>query len=88
MNKLNKTSRVLMLANYILNTNSTIRKTGKYFSIPKSTVHHDLYVKLKVINPSLYFKVQNLMQKNFSEKHIHGGEATKQKYIKLIKNKK
>ena len=72
-----------MLANHILEHNSTIRATAKDFGLPKSTVHHDLSVKLKYINYSLYLKVKKLLDKNFSIKHLHGGESTKQKYLAL-----
>ena len=40
----------IKLAHYILENNSTIRATGKYFSIPKSTVHYLLNKNLKIVN--------------------------------------
>lgn len=75
--------RIIQLANYILDNKSTIRATAKVFDIPKSTVHHDLSVKLKYINYSLYLDVKKLLEENFNIKHIHGGESTKLKYQKL-----
>lgn len=75
--------RIIELANYILDNKSTIRATAKVFNIPKSTVHHDLSVKLKYINYSLYLEVKKLLEENFNVKHIHGGESTKLKYQKL-----
>ena len=77
--------RPLYLAHYILEQNTTIRATAKEFNIPKSTVHHDLSVKLKYLDYSLYKEVQKLMEENFSIKHIHGGESTKHKYEQLKK---
>ena len=68
--------RPIYLANYILEKNTTIRATAKEFGIPKSTVHHDLSIKLKYINYPLYKEVQKLMDENFKIKHIHGGEST------------
>ena len=56
----NFNERVLMLADYILENNTTIRATAKVFNIPKSTVHHDLSTKLKYINHNLYKKVKKL----------------------------
>ncbi len=78
-------SRPEELAYYILEEKTTIRKTAKKFNISKSTVHNDLSKKLRQINLSLYLKVQKLLDKNFSERHIRGGEATKKKYLQLKK---
>jgi len=75
--------RVTLLANFILEKQTTIRATAKQFNIPKSTVHHDLSVKLKYINYPLFKKVKSLLQNNFNVKHLHGGESTKIKYKKL-----
>lgn len=75
--------RVLCLAEYILQNKTTIRATAKEFNIPKSTVHHDLSVKLKYLNYSLYQEVKTLLINNFNVKHLHGGESTKNKYLKL-----
>lgn len=74
---------IIKMAYFILENNTTIRATAKEFNIPKSTVHHNLSVKLKYINLSLYNKVCNLLKNNFNIKHIHGGESTKIKYQKL-----
>ena len=82
----NYNERVIALANFILENKSTIRATAKNFKIPKSTVHHDLSVKLKYINYSLFKEVKELLINNFKIKHIHGGESTKNKYLKLKEN--
>ena len=82
MNQIND-ERIIKLANYILENKTTIRSTAKFFSIPKSTVHHELSTKLKYINYSLYLEVKKLLEENFNIKHIHGGESTKLKYKKL-----
>ncbi len=72
--------RVLMLANHILSTGDTIRKTAKIFSLSKSTVHNDVSKRLYKIDKVLYLKVQQILDLNFAQKHIRGGEATKRKY--------
>ena len=79
------TLRPLYLAHYILEHETTIRATAKEFNIPKSTVHHDLSVKLKYLNYDLYKQVKKLLEENFNIKHIHGGESTKHKYEQLKK---
>ena len=83
MNYFDNETKIIDQAYFILNNKSTIRATAKEFGIPKSTVHHNLSNKLKYINYSLYKQVKNLLNENFSVKHIHGGEATKIKYEKL-----
>ncbi len=77
--------RALRLAYYILDKHTTIRATAKAFNIPKSTVHHDLSVKLKYLDYKLFLDVKRLLEENFNVKHIHGGESTKLKYEALKK---
>lgn len=75
-------SRPEKFAKFIINTHSTIRETAKNFGYSKSTVHNDLSKKLKKINIGLFEKVDEILKKNFSEKHIRGGLATQKKYKK------
>jgi putative DeoR family transcriptional regulator (stage III sporulation protein D) len=70
------------MAQYLIDNKSTVRETAKKFGISKSTVHKDLTDKLYKINLFLYNEVDKILQMNKSERHIRGGEATKQKYIK------
>lgn len=72
--------RTLQVASYVLDTNNTIRKTAQVFRISKSTVHNDLSKRLQQLDRTKYDKVQKILEENFSEKHIRGGDATKQKY--------
>jgi len=66
---------------YIVENNSTVRKTAERFGISKSTVHKDLTVYLKKINFALFKEAEKVLQKNKSERHIRGGLATKLKYL-------
>lgn len=83
MKNFDNETRIISLAHYILEKQTTIRATAKEFNIPKSTVHHDLSTKLKYVDFSLYKEVKALLQKNFENKHINGGESTRIKYEKL-----
>ncbi len=85
---MSKNDRVVDFANYIINNNATIRKTAIFFGYSKSTVHNDIQKKLKKINVNLYMHVKNVLQNNFLEKHLRGGESTRQKYLKLNKKNK
>ena len=73
--------RVLDFASHINTTHDTVRKTAYVFGYSKSTVHVDVSKRLKDIDSQLYYKVKDILQKNFAEKHIRGGQATKKKYM-------
>ena len=73
--------RSVILALYIIENNATVRATASRFGISKSTVHKDVTQTLKNINRSLYLDVKSVLEKNKKERHIRGGEATKQKYL-------
>ena len=77
------------LAQYIIDNNSTVRACAKHFGISKSTVHKDVSERLSQINKSLYISVKQILDKNKSERHIRGGEATKEKYkyMKIYKSR-
>ena len=77
-------SRCEKFAMYIINKNATIRATASAFSYSKSTVHNDVSKKLKKTNYALFLEVKKILENNFTEKHIRGGIATKNKY-KIIK---
>ncbi len=73
--------RAEQLAEYVIETGTTVRKCAKKFGISKSTVHKDLTYKLKLINPGMYSEVKGILEKNKSERHLRGGEATRKKYL-------
>ena len=75
------------LAEYVIESGSTVRKCAFLFGISKSTVHKDLAYKLKEINPGLYEQVKEILDKNKSERHLRGGEATRKKYLKSVDRK-
>ena len=75
--------RVLELADYIIESGSTVRATAKRFNISKSTVHKDVTERLEQLNKSLFEQVQDVLKSNKAERHIRGGLATKEKYLKI-----
>ena len=72
--------RCVILGEYIIETNSTVRETASRFGISKSTVHKDISERLEKINPSLAIEAKKVLEINKSERHIRGGMATKLKY--------
>ena len=79
--KENAWDRAVRLAEYIVETKNTVRKTALVFGISKSTVHKDVTERLRRVNPPLYREVGRVLEQNKQERHMRGGEATRQKYI-------
>ena len=73
--------RAIEVANFIINSNATVRETAKKFGISKSTVHKDVTERLTKINPKLAIAARQVLEVNKSERHIRGGLATKEKYL-------
>lgn len=72
--------RCLVLGEYLVEHQSTVRSVAQIFGVSKSTVHKDVTYTLKQVNRGLYTEVQKVLQKNKQERHLRGGEATRQKY--------
>lgn len=77
--------RAVMLARYIVENKTTVRKTAEKYGISKSTVHKDVSVRLKEIDTSLHNNVKQVLELNKAQRHIRGGNATRNKYL-MIKN--
>ena len=73
--------RAISIANYIIDSNATVRQTAKAFGVSKSTVHKDVTDRLMQINPTLATQARQVLDVNKSERHIRGGLATKEKYL-------
>ncbi|MBO5042090.1 MAG: sporulation transcriptional regulator SpoIIID [Clostridia bacterium] len=73
--------RCVQLATYLVEHNTTVRATAARFGISKSTVHKDITVTLRHVNRGLYREVKDVLERNKSERHLRGGEATKRKYL-------
>lgn len=78
--------RAIKLAEYIAENKCTIRSCAKHFNMAKSTVHFDLKNRLKHLDRELYYKVREILNENFIEKHLRGGEATRIKYLDKHEN--
>ena len=74
--------RACELAVYIIETGATVRAAARHFGISKSTVHKDITCRLKQYNLTLYTQARAVLARNKSERHIRGGMATRQKYLK------
>ena len=76
----NMEDRAVRLAQYIIESGATVRAAAGRFGVSKSTVHKDLSERLPTFNRSLYLQAKAVLEENKAQRHIRGGEATKQKY--------
>jgi len=74
--------RCVLLATYLVENKATVRSVAAHFGISKSTVHKDITQHLKRVNRTLYDQAKEILDLNKKERHLRGGEATKQKYQK------
>ena len=75
--------RAVEVANFIINSNSTVLETAKKFGISKSTVHKDITDRVEKIDPELARSVRKILEINKAERHIRGGLATREKYLHM-----
>ena len=75
--------RAVAAAEYIIENKTTVRQTAKRFGVSKSTVHKDVSERLAQISPALFAEAKSVLEQNKRERHLRGGEATKQKYERI-----
>ncbi len=75
-------NRVNLIADHIINTKDTIRKTAKIFNISKSTVHKDLQERLSLIDINKYNIIKKIMEEHIETRHLKGGESTRQLFLR------
>ena len=80
--------RAIIIGRHIVETGDTVRAAAEKFGVSKSTVHKDVSYRLEYINPALWREVRTVLEKNKSERHLRGGEATRQKYLDIAEAKR
>ena len=80
--------RAILLAEYIIDNNATVRSAAAVFGVSKSTVHKDVSQRLKAVSPLLYEQCRKVLDINKSQRHIRGGLATREKYADIRERKK
>lgn len=61
----------------------TVRETAKKRNCSKSSIYVHMSKKLPDIDRTRYLKVRAILDLNKSERHIRGGIATKNRFLKL-----
>ncbi|MCQ2462570.1 MAG: sporulation transcriptional regulator SpoIIID [Clostridia bacterium] len=77
--------RAVELGRYIVRNASTVRSAAKMYDVSKSTVFTDVSKRLERIDYDLYLEVKSVLELNKAQRHIRGGEATREKYRELKK---
>lgn len=78
----NMEERAVQLAQFIIERETTVRAAARQFGVSKSTVHKDVSQRLKRQDPELYRQVRQVLARNKAERHLRGGEATREKYAR------
>lgn len=79
--------RMVRTAEYIIETGATVRQAAKVFGVSKSTVHKDMGDRLRSISRPLHEEVRQVLLHNKAERHLRGGNATREKYKNVKKGK-
>ncbi|MBR2916682.1 MAG: sporulation transcriptional regulator SpoIIID [Clostridia bacterium] len=79
--------RTVNIAHYIIDSRCTVREAAKKFGISKSTVHKDITERLPKLNRVIYEETRKILNENREERHIRGGLATREKYLKKKRGK-
>ncbi|HAE89111.1 MAG TPA: stage III sporulation protein D [Clostridiales bacterium] len=75
--------RIFETATYIVEKQATVRQAANVIGVSKSTVFTDMTVRLPSLDGKTYKEVKAILDKNKEERHIRGGEKTRQKYSKM-----
>ena len=76
--------RVIEIGHYIIEEGATVRKAAKKFGISKSTVHKDVTERLAYLDSELAKETRSVLDINKQERHIRGGQATREKYKRKL----
>ena len=76
--------RAIQIGLFVVENGATVRQTARRFGISKSTVHKDITTRLIHVQPELARQAQAVLQINKAERHIRGGQATKEKYSRTV----
>ena len=72
--------RVRAVCDYVIENKATVRQAANRFGVSKSTIHKDLTERLPELDKNRYEQVKHVLANNKAERHLRGGEATRQKY--------
>ena len=65
-------NNIVREANYIINTNKTIREAAKDLGLSKSVLHRHMNEALKVFDYGLYLQIKKIFFEHNKNRHIRG----------------
>ena len=77
----------MVLGTYIVENRATVRQTAARYGVSKSTVHKDVTETLRHVNRVLFEEVAKVLEQNKNERHLRGGEATRQRHLSRSERK-
>lgn len=72
-------NRVRAVAEYVMHTGATVRACAGRFGVSKTTIHKDLRERLPELDRSLAGCADAVLNRNREQRHLRGGEATREK---------
>lgn len=76
--------RTIQVGEYIVKNRATVRQAAKNFGISKSTIHKDVTERLAYLDSELAKETRSVLDINKQERHIRGGQATREKYKRKL----
>ena len=70
-------NKIIDIANYIIDTKSTIRETAKQFRCSKTNIHRLIHNNLSQLDYELYSRVKKVLAYNLSQRATRGGRSTR-----------
>jgi putative DeoR family transcriptional regulator (stage III sporulation protein D) len=80
--------RAVRLGEYVTEHGATVRAAAAVFGCSKSTVYKDLTERLRRLDPALAGRARKILDVNKAERHLRGGQATREKYGRKNTNTK
>ncbi len=78
--------RCVRIGQYIAETGATVREAARTFGLSKSSVHKDVDERLPRVHAALAAQVRQVLSYHKAVRHLRGGAATRDKYLRRHEN--
>lgn len=72
-----------VIGEWVVKQGATIRQAAKRFNHTKSTMHKRLTTDMEKELPGLAIQVKYQLQYNQDQRHLRGGQATKERWARI-----
>lgn len=70
-------------AQYIIDNHASLQQAADHFGRSQSSVHNDMRIRLPKVNPELAAQVDKVLARNFAERTMRAGLATRAKWDEI-----